>query len=126
MAAVETLYPPAGNPPAPPEPDPPPDVISAPLAAAHPTPSDGQTDVAVNASLGWTSAVGATSYDVYFGPAANPPLYRSALRDPAAGLPKLAGGTTYFWRVVATNTVGTTSSAIWSFTTKSGKPGRRR
>jgi hypothetical protein len=125
MAAVEAHYPPAGNSPAPPEPEPPP-IVSAPLAAENPTPRDGQADVPATASLGWASAASATSYDVYFGPTSNPPLYRSALRDAAAGLPKLAGGTTYFWRVVARNNVGETSSAIWRFTTKSGKPGRNR
>lgn len=123
MEAVETLYPAGGGSTSP---EPAPDESSAPLAATNPTPSDGQTGVAAGTSLGWASATGATSYDVYFGPTADPPLYRSALGEPVADLPKLAAGTTYFWRVVSTNSVGATSSAVWRFTTKSGKPGRNR
>jgi hypothetical protein len=75
----------------------------------------------------WYSVAGATSYDVYFGTSANPPLISTVV--PPAGVSTSIAGTmyqavawgskkTYYWRVVAKNSNGATSSAIWKFSTK--------
>jgi len=67
-------------------------------------------------SLVWNSGGGFPStYDVYFGTSATPPL----VSDNQAGTsytPTLAAGTTYYWNVVATNGFGDSpASATWSF-----------
>jgi Matrixin len=75
----------------------------------------------------WYSVSGATSYDVYFGTTSNPP--RIATVVPPAGVSTATPGTmyqavtwssrkTYYWKVVAKNASGSTSSATWKFTTK--------
>jgi hypothetical protein len=75
----------------------------------------------------WYSASGATSYDVYFGTTSAPP--RIATVVPPAGVSTAFPGTmyqpvtwssrkTYYWKVVAKNASGSTSSATWKFTTK--------
>jgi Matrixin len=75
----------------------------------------------------WYAAARAASYDVYFGSSSNPP--KIATVTPPAGVSTLVAGTmyqavtrasktAYYWRVVAKNSAGSTSSAIWKFTTK--------
>lgn len=86
-----------------------------PAAPSQPTPVDLAAGVSTTASLSWVSS-GATSYDVYFGSAANPPqvgTVNSASFSPGV----LAAGSTYYWRVVARNTGGTATSPVWRFTT---------
>jgi hypothetical protein len=43
----------------------------------------------------------------------------------SVSLSKLAPGTTYYWRVVSRNGVGSTSGGVWRFTTRA-KPGKGR
>ncbi|MCK4814400.1 hypothetical protein KA005_01410, partial [bacterium] len=42
-------------------------VVSAPGAAANPSPANAATEVSIGANLSWTAGSGATSHDVYFG-----------------------------------------------------------
>jgi Matrixin len=74
----------------------------------------------------WYAAARATSYDVYFGTSSNPPKFATVI--PPAGASTWMPGTfyqavtrqsktTYYWRIVAKNSAGSTSSAIWRFTT---------
>jgi hypothetical protein len=66
--------------------------------------------------LTWSSS-GATTYDVKFG-AANPPPQVTTGQAPASYTPAtLSANTTYFWQIVAHNSVGTTTGPVWSFTT---------
>jgi basic membrane protein A len=58
----------------------------------------------------------ATSYDVYFGPSADPP-YHGSTASSQYPLPRLDEWTQYFWRVVAKNECGETLGAVWEFTT---------
>jgi hypothetical protein len=53
---------------------------------------------------------------VYFG-AANPPPPAGTTSAAAFNPGTLAAGTTYFWKVVANNSDGSTSSPVWSFAT---------
>lgn len=91
-----------------------------PAAPTLPSPADTATNVSTTVSFTWTGQ-GATSYDVYFGTAATPPLVGTALTasyNPGT----LAPVTTYFWRVVARNNSGTVTSAVWRFTTEQASP----
>jgi hypothetical protein len=84
-------------------------------------PAAGVTGVAMTAGLSWSASPGATSYDVYFGTVSPPPLKgNTTAKAYAPGT--LAGGTLYYWQVVAKNSGGTASSAIWSFTTQVAAP----
>jgi uncharacterized repeat protein (TIGR01451 family) len=79
-------------------------------------PENGATGTSLTPGLSWEDATGATSYDVHFGTASTPPLAlntTATLYQPAG----LAANTTYYWYVVAKDGSGTSSSAIWSFTT---------
>ncbi|GAB6010606.1 T9SS type A sorting domain-containing protein [Viscerimonas tarda] len=97
----------------------------APYASTDPSPEVGSasrfyTEVAFaweNATGPWAGAV---SYDVYFGASAD------ALTKIASGISDknyiyttsdLTMGTAYYWRVDATNILGTTEGAVWNFKT---------
>lgn len=92
--------------------------------AAHSTPNiaEGATDVSVSSVLSWTSCELATSYDLYIWkesedhpstPTATGLFSR--FYDPAG----LDYNTTYYWQVVAQNTMGGSAGPVWSFTTES-------
>ncbi|MBI4902307.1 MAG: hypothetical protein HY820_01650 [Acidobacteria bacterium] len=85
------------------------------------TPGDGATGVSTSSLLAWSTVPGATSYDVYFG-AVNPPAM-VANTSALTYAPSLAAATTYYWKIVAKNISGSSTSAVWSFTTASGGPG---
>ena len=96
---------------------------SGPGTPSSPSPSNGATNVAVTPTLTWTSS-GATTYDVLFG-TANPPTQTvssgqsGASYSPAA----LANGTTYFWKIIAHNSAGSSTGSVWSFTTATSGTG---
>ena len=105
---------------------------NAPGTAGSPQPRDGATSVTVDGPLlSWAAGDRATSYELYWGTEEN------LAADAALGTPvrtttpavtirrpgetaterRLAGETTYYWRVDATNDAGTTTGRVWSFTT---------
>jgi formylglycine-generating enzyme required for sulfatase activity len=87
-----------------------------PVEPSNPTPNDGALYVATDLGLDWSDATWATSYDVYFGTSDPPPFVgNSAYSDWWPG--ELSHGTTYYWRVIATNSAGSTSGPVWSFAT---------
>jgi hypothetical protein len=93
-----------------------------PGAASNPAPATGATSVSLTPTLSWTAASAATSYDVYFGTSSSPALAgntTSTSYSPGT----LTSNTIYYWRVVAKNSAGSTSSATWSFTTQLPVPG---
>jgi hypothetical protein len=88
-------------------------------ATSGPYPATGATSVAVDANtvnLTWVAGFNATSYNIYFGTAATPPLVTTvtARTYAASGL---APSTKYYWRVDAVSGSGTTTGTIWNFTT---------
>ncbi len=91
--------------------------IAPPTQAGEPTPSNGSTNVGVNANLTWQSGLGAASHNVYFGET-NPPPFRvnqtSTLYDPPGSM---FPGHVYYWRIDEVNSAGTTQGVVWHFTT---------
>jgi hypothetical protein len=67
-------------------------------------------------TLIWNAASEATSYDVYFGTSSVPPLLTSTTGTSYAP-GALSANTTYYWRILARNSVGSSTSATWQFTT---------
>ena len=91
--------------------------VSLPGAPTNPSPLSATAGVGSSVSLSWSSAAYATSYDVYFGTASAPPLFKTGLTTRMQFVSNLAAGTTYYWRVVARNTAGQTSGPVWYFKT---------
>jgi hypothetical protein len=91
-----------------------------PAVPSVPAPSSGGT-AHLAPTLTWAAANvathGATTYDVYFGTANPPPLVSTAQSAASyTPTPPLFATTVYYWKVVATNAVGTTAGPVWSFT----------
>jgi hypothetical protein len=89
---------------------------AAPAQAGSPSPMIGATGVSPNAVLSWTPGADAFSHDVYFG-ASNPPAYRTTQTASTYNPADMLEYTTYYWRIDETNSMGTTTGTIWSFTT---------
>ena len=80
------------------------------------SPANGAAGVALLPTLNWGASSGATSYDVYFGTAAPPPLVTNVTTTSYAAA-ALSSNTTYHWKIVAKNSVGSTSSSTFAFST---------
>jgi uncharacterized protein (TIGR03437 family) len=89
---------------------------AGPLPPVLIAPSNGNTSVVTPVTLSWTSSVGATSYDVYFG-ATNPPPLVTNVAGTSFSPPSVTNSSAYNWQVVAKNGAGSGASAIRSFTT---------
>ena len=95
-----------------------------PPATSTPSPADASSSVSIIADLRWYGGdpndPGTTTYNVYFD-TSNPPTTQVITGGSALfynpGI--LAENTTYYWRVDAANTYGTTTGTVWSFTTGS-------
>jgi hypothetical protein len=88
-----------------------------PAAPTSPTPSDGATGVSSAPTLGWAPGGLGTSYNVAFGSTNPPPTVATGLSSSSYGPGILAANTTYYWRVTAVDSGGSTAGPIWSFTT---------
>lgn len=97
------------------------DESTPPTVPSNPSPADREYNCFQNIDLSWASEDPdgfALSYDVCFGTDPNPPLvsYDQLASTYSPGLLSLS--TTYYWRIVARNVHGkTTSGPTWSFTT---------
>ncbi len=80
------------------------------------SPTNGSGNISVNPTLTWSPASGATAYQVFFG-LTNPPYAAGTTSGTSYSPGQLAGNATYYWRVVATNLSGSSSTAMFSFTT---------
>jgi len=100
---------------------------SAPLAPSLLSPANGAVSVSVPATLSWNASNGATSYVLQVSKFSSFSSYvynQSGLTNTSQQVSGLSDSTTYYWRVSAANTLGTSSpSNSWSFTTKSGSIG---
>lgn len=97
----------------------PPGPTAPPTKATNPGPADGATDVSITVDLSWTAGTEASSRDVYFGTSASPGAgeFRGSQTGVAYDPGTLVPETTYYWRVDETNSLGTATGDVWSFTT---------
>jgi hypothetical protein len=93
---------------------------------SNPSPSNGAINVDVDSDFSWTGGDpngDDVTYDVYFGETNPPPLIYSNFPDTTYDPGTMQFGTTYYWKIVARDTHGaTTTGPIWSFTTGSNDP----
>jgi len=88
-------------------------IAAPPLAPVLTSPANVSSVVGFP-SLNWTASSGAISYDVYFGASPSPPFVANTpLTSYTPPTPTVLG--TFYWRVVAKNANGSTSSETWSF-----------
>ena len=92
-------------------------IVAAPAPPTLASPANGATGVSLAPTLTWNASTGATSYNVYFGTSATPPLVNNAITT-SYSPGTLTAGVTYYWQIVAMNAGGTGSSSVWSFTTQ--------
>jgi len=93
-----------------------------PYAPYNPNPENGAENVSLDVYLRWSGgdldAGDNITYDVYFGEANPPPKVSDNQIEEYYTPGELKSNTTYYWRVVAEDSYGlTSSSSIWSFTT---------
>lgn len=98
-----------------------PPIPSVPVKASAPNPGTGLTNIQLsggNLTLKWTGSTNTTTYAVYFG---TDPLNLAKQADvayvasPTYQLTGLSPAITYYWRIDASNTKGTTTGDVWSF-----------
>jgi uncharacterized protein (TIGR02145 family) len=94
-----------------------------PVAPSNPGPSDGATDVPVDAGLTWMSSdpdQDPLTFDVYFGNVANPPRVVEGISSMSYDPGAMGSSTVYYWKVVAHDDQGnSTEGPVWQFTTAS-------
>ncbi len=99
------------------EPNPGPDEPS------NPSPSDGDFDVELPVTLSWTCSDAdgdAITYDVYLGTTENltdTNIVATAIIDTFYTTSELEEGTTYYWKVIASDGTMTNASSVWHFRT---------
>ncbi len=90
--------------------------IALPGQASNPNPAAATTNVSITSTLSWTAGSNTTSHGVYFG-MTSPGTFQGNQAGTTYNPGTLAQGTTYFWRIDENNPGGTTTGAVWSFTT---------
>lgn len=99
---------------------------STPTAPAAPTlssPTNAATNVSTSPTLSWAASSGATSYTYQVSTSSSftSYVYNASTTATSIALSGLSAGTTYYWRVSATNSAGTSDySTVYGFTTASG------
>ena len=96
-----------------------------PVQARVPKPASGQTDVALDVTLGWTEGREAAEHNVYLSTSEQAVIdgtaFVDAVTEAGYGPLSLNYGTTYYWRVDEVNDLEDPSvveGGIWSFTAK--------
>ncbi len=98
-------------------------IAGPPAPPSGPSPATASTAVPISTSLTWTASAGASTYDVAFGTTSSPQVVSAgqaatSYTPPAA----LSYATTYYWRITARNSGGSTAGPLWSFTTGAAPP----
>jgi len=91
-----------------------------PQKAILPYPDKNETNVPLDTLLVWSDGGGATRYDVYLG-TDDPPINRVGIDQTETFFcpdDMLCYNTTYFWRINAKNSAGTTPGDVWKFKTE--------
>lgn len=91
-----------------------------PFPATIASPTNGAVAIAPEtAILKWNGGAQADYFNVYLGSSENDlALIGANVSNSIYDLPELNGNATYYWRIDAVNTSGTTTGDVWSFTTK--------
>lgn|GEM_PF-6569971 len=93
------------------------DGLFRPSCALSPTPATGASEVSTTPTLTWSAVSGATSYSIYFGTTATPPL-KTTITGTSYTPGTLTKNTTYYWKIVSKNGSGNaTGCATWRFKT---------
>ena len=90
-----------------------------PLKVVNPDPVDGSTGQPIEKVLSWSDGGQAASYMIYFGTDSilGASEYKGEQTSTTFNLGILETATTYYWRIDAKNSGGTTVCDVWSFTT---------
>jgi hypothetical protein len=104
----------------------PPPPNQPPYTPSYISPSNHATAISIYVDLSWSGgdpdAGDTVTYDVYFG-TSTPPLVSNDQSATTYDLGTLSYGTTYYWKIVATDNHGaSTEGPIWDFTTQSAPP----
>jgi len=95
---------------------------TAPQPPTLSSPSNGATNVSLPPGLVWNVSSGATSYTLQVSTNSNFTSFvynQSGLTSTSQQISGLNNSTTYYWRVSATNSYGTSGwSSVWNFTTE--------
>jgi len=96
---------------------------AAPSAPTLASPANGATGVSTTPTLNWFASTGATSYQLQVSTNSGfttTIFNQSNITGTSQQVTGLSNNTTYYWRVNASNTNGTSawSSPVWSFTTQ--------
>jgi hypothetical protein len=94
-----------------------------PYPPADPIPADGAEGISLTTTLFWVAGDpdqdDVLTFDVYLGTDADPPLAAAGRTQTSWAPPALEYSTGYYWRVVSKDSRGdSTSSAVWTFTTR--------
>jgi len=104
------------------------DSVQVPQAPSLTSPADGAGNVSVSPTLTWNSSTGATSYRIQVSgdsSFSSTVFDQSAVEATSYSPSGLSANTTYYWRVNAANSAGTSPwSGARSFTTSSGGGGQ--
>jgi len=84
--------------------------------ATNPAPTNGATNVSINADLSWAANAGATSHDVYFG-TTSPGTFQGNQPETTFDTGTMNTNTTYYWRIDEKNACDTNTGDVWSFIT---------
>ena len=92
----------------------------------NPDPEDEDTDIDTDVILGWKCSdpdFDVLSYDIYFGESTNPPIVASDIVGRSYNPGSLDLETTYYWKIVAKDSMGGTKTGpVWEFTTRGNDP----
>ncbi|KYK32050.1 MAG: hypothetical protein AYK22_00375 [Thermoplasmatales archaeon SG8-52-3] len=99
----------------------------APNTPSSPNPSDGKTNVDINADMTWQGGdpdwFDTVTYDIYFGTTNPPPLVESDTEDTTYDPGTLEYETIYYWQIIATDPSEVTSEGpVWEFSTEANYP----
>jgi hypothetical protein len=91
---------------------------------SNPDPTNGETDVDIDADLSWTCSDpddDPLTYDIYFGTSSNPPLIETGHTTTTYDPGPMDYDTMYYWKIRAWDDRGhQTTGPIWHFTTYNG------
>ena len=93
-----------------------------PFTPSNPDPSDSAMGISIDANLNWIGGDpngDNVTYDIYFGTTNPPSIEEVNSSDLIYDLGTLSYETTYYWKIVAFDSIGaSTEGSIWSFTTE--------